>query len=271
MPLFGAGYTGPSAISYMFVDAASLRGYTANISRRYFNEFKFQFDLRRMVAGYTRLFYYDALPIKDRGEDETAYRARTAEQRQILEAAAAVDGVHVYEGDAHRRKGKGVGGLEQKKVDVMIAVDMLTHTFRRNMHQAALLTGDNDFKPLIDALVREGMTVALWYPPGETNIELVNAADSRRPLDLRVLWNWMTDESRLRFDIPQPINEDASIEEGDLLNEWHQNNVRYRLRKSDDVFTMLVYSNGDNRLNISHENFDLLRMYCASMGYLIPD
>ncbi|MCJ9672107.1 MULTISPECIES: NYN domain-containing protein [unclassified Neorhizobium] len=268
--LYSTGYSGPSGTSYMFVDAASLRGYTANISRRFFNEYKFEFDLKRVASGYSRVFYYDALPIRERNEEEAIYLARTAEQREILEQAAAVDGVHVYEGDAHRRKNKSPGGLEQKKVDVMIAVDMLTHTFRRNMHQAALLTGDNDFKPLVDALVREGMQVTLWYPPGETNKELVNAADSRRALDLQVLWNWMTDESRINFRIPQPVNINPSIERGVLISEWVHESVRFQLRKDGEQYVVLRDGDQLNRLRVTHENYDLLSAFCVGMGYPLP-
>jgi uncharacterized LabA/DUF88 family protein len=91
-------------------------------------------------------------------ETDQAYEARVRPQRELFDSAAGVDRVHVYEGDARRRRKRG---LEQKKVDVMIAVDMLTHTFRRNMHEATLLTGDNDFKPLVDALVHEGMFITI--------------------------------------------------------------------------------------------------------------
>jgi uncharacterized LabA/DUF88 family protein len=45
------------------------------------------------------------------------------------------------------------------------------------MNEATLLTGDLDFKPLIDALVQEGMFVTLWYPHGSTSKELIAAAD----------------------------------------------------------------------------------------------
>lgn len=268
---WSTGYAGPPTITYMFVDAASLRGYTKNLSRRFFGEQHFEFDLKKMVIGYNRLFYYDALPVRERDEVEAVYLQRTADQRAVLERAAVVDGVHVYEGDAHRRKNKGQGGgLEQKKVDVMIAVDMLTHTFRHNMHQASLLTGDNDFKPLIDALVREGMPVTLWFPPGETNPELVNAADSRRPLDLQILWNWMTDESKARFRIPLPENKNPAEEEGDLLNEWRQDNVRFQLRRHGEEYIVLRDGDELNRLHIAHENFELLTLQCKSMGYDIP-
>ncbi|KAA3516987.1 NYN domain-containing protein [Agrobacterium vitis] len=137
-------------------------------------------------------------------------------------------------------------------------------------NQASLLTGDNDFKPLIDALVREGMPVTLWFPPGETNPELVNAADSRRPLDLQILYNWMTDESRARFRIPLLQNKHPSEEEGDLLNEWQQDKVRFQLRQNGETYIVLRDGDELNRLHITHKNFELLTFQCKSMGYNIP-
>ncbi|MBD2254416.1 NYN domain-containing protein [Nostoc parmelioides] len=50
----------------------------------------------------------------------------------------------------------GKAKKEQKEIDIMIAVDMLTHSFQKNMDEATLLAGDLDFKPLIDALVLNG-------------------------------------------------------------------------------------------------------------------
>ena len=38
---------------------------------------------------------------------------------------------------------------------------MLSHAHRKNMHKTTLLTGDLDFKPLVDALVQDGMFVTL--------------------------------------------------------------------------------------------------------------
>lgn len=124
------------------------------------------------------MFYYDALPVREDGEAEKDHEMLVKPQKDMLDAVASVDRVHVYEGDARRRRKRG---LEQKKVDVMLTVDMLTHAFRKNMHQATLLTGDNDFKPLIDALVQDGLFVTLMYPPDETSRELMQAADARTP------------------------------------------------------------------------------------------
>lgn len=84
----------------------------------------------------------------------------------------------------------------------MIAVDMLTHSFHKNMDEATLLTGDLDFKPLIDALVLNGMYVSLWYPKGETNYELVDAADSRMPIIAPLVYEWLTESSKSKVKIP---------------------------------------------------------------------
>jgi uncharacterized LabA/DUF88 family protein len=82
--------------------------------------------------------------------------------------------------------------VEQKEVDILIAVDMLTHSFQRNMHEVAFLTSDLDFRPLIEAVIREGMYIQLWYPKGKTNEELIYAADSRKPLTVKDVFSWCT-------------------------------------------------------------------------------
>jgi uncharacterized LabA/DUF88 family protein len=150
----------------------------------------FYVDFTLLKHGFLKAFYYDAIPVRNDKETETDYAARIKPSLDVFDAAGAVDGMHVYEGDARQRR-RGKGGLEQKKVDVMLTVDMLTHTFRRNMDAATLLTGDVDFKPLIDALVQNGMYVTLWYPPGETSLELQRAADTRRPLTLTTLRGYL--------------------------------------------------------------------------------
>jgi uncharacterized LabA/DUF88 family protein len=186
-------------IEYLFVDGASLTGYLANLSAKYFNGETFDLDFAQIGSNFTKVFYYDVIPIRTDQEDETQYEQRIAPQRKLLHRLASTDRVHVYEGDARKRTKRG---LEQKMVDVMLTVDMLTHSFRRNMQRATLFTGDQDFKPLVDALVLEAMFVTLWYPPGETNPELIAAADSRMPMQFGGLTTLLTPESRERFKLP---------------------------------------------------------------------
>jgi len=179
MPFFGPAYSGPAKIHYLFVDAGSLRGRLDNLFARFFQGQAYTIAFPALASGFTKVFWYDAIPVKTDNKDETTYNRRAAPQLEMLDGASNVDRIHIYEGDVRKRRKRN----EQKKVDVMIAVDMLTHTFRRNMHEATLLTGDNDFKPLVDALVHDGMFVTLWYPPDETSKELMRGNCS--PLFMR--------------------------------------------------------------------------------------
>ena len=68
-----------------------------------------------------------------------------------------IDALHVRTGKlASRRK-------RQKQVDVLLAVDMLTHSHLRNTKNAVLLSGDSDFVPLVQAVIQQGTFVSLLY------------------------------------------------------------------------------------------------------------
>lgn len=56
---------------------------------------------------------------------------------------------------------------------------MLGHTYRRNMESAAFVAGDVDFRPLVEAVVTDGMYLSLFYEPRHTSPELIRAADAR--------------------------------------------------------------------------------------------
>lgn len=261
MPIFAPPYAGPKEVSYLFIDGGSLRGKIQGISNRYFGgkQFSIHFPAFFNFGRYTKVFYYDALPVREERETEDEYNQRIAPQKNLLDAAAGVDRVHVYEGDARRRRRRG---LEQKKVDVMITVDMLTHTFRRNMHQATLLTGDNDFKPLIDALVSEGMFVTLWYPTGETSKELYQAADARKPLNMVTLRQLLTESSQRDFSIPVTVNVPPEHETpGTLLEEGEHNGKRHTISRDGNDYLITWEHDSLNVMHMRHSNLDLLREY----------
>lgn len=269
MPMFGGGYQEPREIHYLFVDGGSLRGRLKNVSRDHFLDKHFILDFAKLVPGFTKVFYYDALFVREEGEEERDYEKRIRPQRELLDSAAAIDGIHVYEGDARRRR--KVGHV-QKKVDVMIAVDMLTHTFRKNMHKATLLTGDNDFKPLIDALVHEGMFVTLWYPPGETSRELLNAADARRTLSMRVLHDLLTEDSKKDFSLPSVANINPAQEPGNKIKEWMERELQHALYRDGSDHVVTKEGNALNRLHVRHGDLKLLKAFCAdSLDIHVPE
>ena len=104
-----------------------------------------------------RTYYYDCVEEKPRdSERQEDFEQRVAAQNAYTSQLHSLPGVHVRLGTLAGRKRR------QKEVDVLLAVDMLTHGFNRNMGRAALLSGDLDFRPVVEALVRGGIFVEMW-------------------------------------------------------------------------------------------------------------
>lgn len=54
-------------------------------------------------------------------------------------------------------------GRKTKRVDISLATDMLTHAHRKNYDIAVLVAGDEDYLPLVQAVMAEGSRVVLWF------------------------------------------------------------------------------------------------------------
>lgn len=59
----------------------------------------------------------------------------------------------VFKKESRERKAKGV--------DIQICVDILNHVYRHNTEAILLLSGDGDYEPLIDEVLRNGVQVFL--------------------------------------------------------------------------------------------------------------
>ena len=188
----GRDYSGPKEVSYLFVDGAYLRMVCEKFSREYFGGARLPIDYRALGRGFTKCFYYDCLP------DPQANEERYSQQKAELSAIRALDGWHVAEGVI---AGSG-DRARQKQVDVRIAVEMLTHSYRRNMHRAAFIAGDQDFKPVIEAVVSEGMYIDIWFEEKSASRDLLDAADGRKALDLSAVYGYL--ESSFKANHPFP-------------------------------------------------------------------
>lgn len=198
MAIGRAGYSGPKEVSYLFVDGGYLRGVCEKFSAEWFDGARLPIDYRSLGSGFTKCFYYDCLLLPRAGEDEPVSEARRAEQRAELNTIKALRGWHVVEGVL---AGSG-GRARQKQVDVQIAVDMLTHSYRGNMHRAAFIAGDQDFKPLVEAVVREGMFIEVWFEKSSASTDLLDAADWRRSLDIDRLYRHLAQEFKEGHPLP---------------------------------------------------------------------
>lgn len=243
---------------YLFIDGACLRTTIAEVEKTYTAGLAITLDFGRLTERFDKVFYYDALPSKHANENDEQFAARLEQAKSFHDKLAELDSFHVYEGDT--RRSPSVRKQEQKKVDIMIAVDMLTHSFRRNMERATLLASDVDFKPLLDALVAEGMFVTLWYPPKRTSTDLIKSADRREQLDVRNVHSALA-ASSVQFEIPQ-LWYSGSKADGVLDRSWASKDGEFGLYNSQGG--LMVITPRDARgmyLHIKHSDLSLLRTF----------
>lgn len=166
--------------SYLFIDGAYLTARMDAFCTEYYGH-PVKIDYRSIGAGHNKIFYYDSLPVQRKGESDEDFSARLLTKKQLFAYLRSLDGWHVHEGISKRSQGQAA---RQKEVDILIAVDMLGHTHRRNMEKLTFIAGDQDFRPLVDAVVRDGMHVTLWYDPNSISVDLRDMADASRLLDV---------------------------------------------------------------------------------------
>jgi uncharacterized LabA/DUF88 family protein len=197
--LVRAGHT---PTKYVFIDGAYLSTFASNKGKEWFGRSaELDYNLIATQLGGVRTFYYDCLPARaqDR-ESESEFQGRLAERQEFFDSLRRLPGWHVSEGLAKWRKKKGT---TQKEVDILIAVDMLTHTYRKNMDQILFVAGDLDFRPLVEAIVREGMYITLRYGQGSIAEELLDAVDYAQEMTPFELLAMCTDPFQRSTPIPQ--------------------------------------------------------------------
>jgi uncharacterized LabA/DUF88 family protein len=74
---------------------------------------------------------------------------------------------------------------KRKGVDISITVDALTHVYNNDIDIVVLMTGDGDYKPLIEAIMRRGKRVYLAALSDGLNPILPNLVDLFYCLDSR--------------------------------------------------------------------------------------
>ncbi|MGO8477590.1 hypothetical protein ACC739_37275, partial [Rhizobium ruizarguesonis] len=83
--------------------------------------------IKKKVSCHHSCPLYDALPARKPSQSDEDFEDERQDVEHLHAKLANFDRFRVNEGDNRYRKGRG---LEKKKVDVMIAVDMMIHTIR---------------------------------------------------------------------------------------------------------------------------------------------
>jgi uncharacterized LabA/DUF88 family protein len=163
--------------AYLFVDAGHIRECYGSAMRDWFMcESEIDYEKLKKRVGAFKLFYYDCLDhIRSAGESDSAFSTRKEQQEAQFDQIRSIVGAHVRLGSL---AGSSQKRRRQKGVDILLAVDMMNHAIRQNMRRAVLVTGDADFKPLVESMIQIGMFVEVVGDLKSTSKELVRAADA---------------------------------------------------------------------------------------------
>jgi len=134
-------------------------------------------DKRRLI----RIYYYNAR-VGQREEPE-----RYRDQHNFFASVTAIPYCELRLGRLVYNNWPAAPPYE-KGVDILLATDMITHSFKNNYDVAILVAGDNDFVGAIQAVKDNGNNVEVaLFGKERTSMELRNVADKVITVNSRLL------------------------------------------------------------------------------------
>lgn len=147
-----------------------------------------------MVEGddLLRAYYYHCLPYQSSPPTDEE-RARYGARHRFFTALRHIPRFEVrlgklaFRGMAH----DGNPIFQQKRVDLMLGVDMALLAGKNRIGKMVLLSGDSDFTPAVEAVKREGVLTTLWHGSvagsARPSYELLQVCDERRELTAEII------------------------------------------------------------------------------------
>ena len=141
-----------------------------------------------------RSYYYHCPPYQS-NPPTFEEKQQTAKKDKFFAALSKLPRFQVRLGKLAYR-GIGSDGrpiFTQKRVDIMLGVDMVQLAATRQINRAVLLAGDSDFVPAVEAVKYHGVLVVLWHGPNRPGVnstvhrELWDACDDRFELTQTII------------------------------------------------------------------------------------
>ena len=171
----------------LFIDGA----YAEAVLRQEFNGRRVDFyALSQAMAkenNILRTYYYNCLPYRSGNptgaeKDRYARRTRFYNSLENLPRYTVRLGELEYRGQNPDRTPR----FEQKRVDVLLSLDLVLLAGKGQIHQAILLAGDSDFIPAVTAARNEGVLVTLFHG-ANCHSDLWIEADERFRIDQELI------------------------------------------------------------------------------------
>ncbi len=135
-----------------------------------------------------RAYYYHCMPYRS-DPPTTDEERRYASKRRFIDALSYIPRFQVRLGHLNFQglTDRGQPIFQQKRVDMMLGVDMALLAVKQRVDRMALLTGDSDTIPAVEAVKPEGIVVTLWHGPlkgrSSPSRDLYQIVDERVEID----------------------------------------------------------------------------------------
>lgn len=150
----------------IFIDG----GYLDKLLANSFNHTSIDYEKLSKKVGdgcdVLRTYYYHCPAYQD-NPPTNDQRQRVANQQRFFSALSRLSRFQIQLGKLARRGIDANGNpiFVQKRVDIMLGVDMVQLAATRQINRAILIAGDSDFLPAITAVKPHGVLVALFHGP----------------------------------------------------------------------------------------------------------
>ena len=177
----------------VFIDG----GYIDAISRQHFGGLRVDYqklstEIRRTIEErssgpleHLRTYYYTCPPYQDDPPTEEDRRRLSGYQR-FRDAVGYLPRFELREGRLQKTGDDADGRpiFQQKRVDLLLGLDIALLSAKQQITHVALLAGDGDFHPALRVAKQEGVSFWLLHGPrGSYSRELWHEADERVELD----------------------------------------------------------------------------------------
>lgn len=255
---------------YLFIDAGFLQGFLKRMKQRGIDEFPFINDLtvsyERIGAGFDRVFFYDAYPARKESQTSAQYEAEYATKEALFNQ---ISRERNYSVRTALTKNRARGKREQKGVDVLLAIDVLSHAVRGNIDEATIMTSDTDFFPLFEALLQTKTKSVLRYDVSRTSIELINSADFSQPVTAADFVGWHSADTRMQHSTS--YLDRGVVEGGNEIANGIVDGKSLRLISVDDRHNYAALIDGEPRAQTATSRFLLEglieKQFAASVIY----
>lgn len=164
-------------ICAIFVDGGYLRAFLRRHNNFPLDYLKFSNKISNLLnAERLRTYYYDCLPIlkKDNEKSKLDYdnKKRFIDQLSLLPRFEVKLGKLQLIGNVYK----------QKKIDVLMSLDIAKKCFERQINYAVLIAGDSDFVPSVEEAKSYGAIIYLFADENALSKELLGKVDEFHPL-----------------------------------------------------------------------------------------